>query len=37
MTKKFGMEEGLKYYKALRPEYVNIRKLSKEAIDSISN
>ena len=37
MTKKFGMEEGLKYYKALRPEYVNIRKLSKEAINSITN
>lgn len=37
MTKEFGMEEGLKIYKVLRPEYSNIRKLSKEAVKSISN
>ena len=37
MTKKFGMEEGLRFYKALRPEYANIRKLSKKAVSSIHN
>lgn len=37
MTKKFGMEEGLRFYKALRPEYLNIRKLSKKAVSSIHN
>ncbi|MGN0637163.1 MAG: PIN domain-containing protein [Huintestinicola sp.] len=37
MTKKFGMEEGLRFYKALRPEYSNIRKLSKKAVSSIHN
>lgn len=37
MTKEFGMEEGLKIYKVLRPEYSNIIKLSKEAVKSISN
>lgn len=37
MTKKFGMEEGLRFYKALRPEYANIRKLSKKAVSNIHN
>lgn len=37
MTKKFGMEEGLRIYKALRPEYSNIRKLSKKATANIHN
>lgn len=37
MTKKFGMEEGLRIYKALRPEYANIRKLSKKAAANIHN
>ena len=37
MTKKFGMEEGLRFYKALRPEYSNIRKLSKKAVNSVHN
>ncbi|MGN1107639.1 MAG: PIN domain-containing protein [Huintestinicola sp.] len=37
MTKKFGMEEGLRIYKALRPEYSNIRKLSKKAAANLHN
>ncbi|MDY3793131.1 MAG: PIN domain-containing protein [Oscillospiraceae bacterium] len=37
MTKKFGMEEGLRIYKVLRPEYSNIRKLSKKAAANIHN
>ncbi|MCI7768509.1 MAG: PIN domain-containing protein [Oscillospiraceae bacterium] len=35
MTKKFGMEEGLRFYKALRPEYANIRKLSPKYITDL--